>query len=340
MEGASNDITGHNLSNDWIWAKMILFVKTPVSRVPDAMLETDRTPIPCQCTPFGGCIRGMGRSRGRRRCLLRCLFPRPLRKTRLPIVSPQAIEKVPDSVSWFIVAVFSVPRSQQLGCQKCFHAFGSDLLMHSLHASIFSFVGEKNLRNQLDDATGLRDLLLRQLADPSRADDQGDFGQAALAEDLRVAEGQEVEDRDGVLLLAGDVGLTGLGRDEGPQLESQSVHVGSSKCFSANAMAECNSRMRRVERHRRRGPSCPTSPVASSNRLDHRSREFGGICMYLVQVDDGLPEVVLLLVEVPHTNLTEVTRVVLFRQSQPSSFLDLVCSSFARTLSMLVRWWC
>jgi len=32
---------------------------------------------------------------------------------------------------------------------------------------------------------------------------------------------------------------------------------------------------------------------------------------YLVQVDDGLPEVVLLLVEVPHTNLTEVTRVVL-----------------------------
>ena len=33
--------------------------------------------------------------------------------------------------------------------------------------------------------------------------------------------------------------------------------------------------------------------------------------MYLVEVDDGLPEVVLLLVEVPHTNLTEVTRVVL-----------------------------
>lgn len=34
--------------------------------------------------------------------------------------------------------------------------------------------------------------------------------------------------------------------------------------------------------------------------------------MYLVQVDDGLPEVVLLLVEVTHTNLTEVTGVVLF----------------------------
>jgi hypothetical protein len=33
--------------------------------------------------------------------------------------------------------------------------------------------------------------------------------------------------------------------------------------------------------------------------------------MYLVEVDDGLPEVVLLLVEVPHTNLTKVTRMVL-----------------------------
>jgi hypothetical protein len=32
---------------------------------------------------------------------------------------------------------------------------------------------------------------------------------------------------------------------------------------------------------------------------------------YLVEVDDGLPEVVLLLVEVPHTDLTEVTRMVL-----------------------------
>jgi hypothetical protein len=35
------------------------------------------------------------------------------------------------------------------------------------------------------------------------------------------------------------------------------------------------------------------------------------IFAYLVEVDDGLPELVLELVEVPHTNLTEVTRVVL-----------------------------
>lgn len=33
--------------------------------------------------------------------------------------------------------------------------------------------------------------------------------------------------------------------------------------------------------------------------------------MYLVQVQDGLPLVVALHVEVAHTNLTEVTRVVL-----------------------------
>jgi hypothetical protein len=61
--------------------------------------------------------------------------------------------------------------------------------------------------------------------------------------------------------------------------------------------------------------------------------------MYLVEVDDGLPEVVLLLVEVSHTNLTEVTGVVL-SQSQPFHPLFRISSSGRRTLSMLVRWWC
>lgn len=37
--------------------------------------------------------------------------------------------------------------------------------------------------------------------------------------------------------------------------------------------------------------------------------------MYLVEVDDGLPEVVLLLVEVSHTNLSEVTGMVLIAES-------------------------
>ena len=35
------------------------------------------------------------------------------------------------------------------------------------------------------------------------------------------------------------------------------------------------------------------------------------ICAYLVQVDDRLPEVVALLVEIPHSDLSKVTRMVL-----------------------------
>jgi len=105
-----------------------------------------------------------------------------------------------------------------------------------------------HLRHQLDNTTSLLDLLLSELADPSCADNQRDFGNSALAKQLGVAQGEKVENGDGVLLLTGDVGVTSLGGDEGPQL---------------------------------------------------------------VEVDDGLPEVVLLLVEVSHTNLTEVTGMVL-----------------------------
>lgn len=75
-----------------------------------------------------------------------------------------------------------------------------------------------NLCDELDDTTGLGDLLLGELADPASTDNQGDFGETALSEDLGVAKGKEVDDGDGVLLLAGDVGLTGLGGDERPQL--------------------------------------------------------------------------------------------------------------------------
>ena len=104
------------------------------------------------------------------------------------------------------------------------------------------------LRHKLNNAAGLLDLLLSQPADPSCAHDQRDLGDAALAEDLGVAEREEVEDGDGVLLGTGDVGLTGLERDERPEL---------------------------------------------------------------VEVHNGLPEVVLLLVEVSHTDLSEVTGMVL-----------------------------
>jgi hypothetical protein len=49
-----------------------------------------------------------------------------------------------------------------------------------------------------------------------------------------------------------------------------------------------------------------------------KSKFSRGVDMYLVQVDDGLPEVRLLLVEVSHTNLTKVTGMVLIAKSQPN----------------------
>lgn len=75
------------------------------------------------------------------------------------------------------------------------------------------------LCHKLNNTTGLGDLLLRQTAHPSRADDQRDFGETALAEDLGVAEGEEVEDGDGVLLLAGNIGIAGLDGNERPELK-------------------------------------------------------------------------------------------------------------------------
>jgi hypothetical protein len=52
----------------------------------------------------------------------------------------------------------------------------------------------------------------------------------------------------------------------------------------------------------------PQSHIASTHILS-RIRLFDGT--YLVEVDGGLPELLLGLVEVPHTDLTEVTGVVL-----------------------------
>lgn len=80
------------------------------------------------------------------------------------------------------------------------------------------------LCHQLDNTASVGDLLLRQLAHPSRAHNQRDLGDAALAKDLGVAEGKEVEDGDGVLLLAGQVGLAGLAGDEGPELKLSVFH--------------------------------------------------------------------------------------------------------------------
>lgn len=75
------------------------------------------------------------------------------------------------------------------------------------------------LRHQLDRAAGVLDLLLGLLADPPGADHHWDLGQAALAEQLGVAERQEVDLGDLVGAAAG-LGVLGLllGGDEGPQL--------------------------------------------------------------------------------------------------------------------------
>ena len=74
------------------------------------------------------------------------------------------------------------------------------------------------LCDELNNTTGLGDLLLSQAADPAGADDEGDSGEAALAENLGVTEGEEVDDGDGVLLLALEVGLTGLLGNQAPEL--------------------------------------------------------------------------------------------------------------------------
>jgi hypothetical protein len=76
----------------------------------------------------------------------------------------------------------------------------------------------QRLCDQLNNTTSLLDLLLGVPADVPGADDEGDLGKAALAEDLGVAQREEVDDGGGVGLLAAQVCLTLLGGDEGPQL--------------------------------------------------------------------------------------------------------------------------
>lgn len=74
------------------------------------------------------------------------------------------------------------------------------------------------LCDELDDTTGLLDLALGVLGEVAGTDDEGDLGDATLAEDLGVAEGEEVEDGGGLGGLVGQVLLALLGGDEGPEL--------------------------------------------------------------------------------------------------------------------------
>lgn len=74
------------------------------------------------------------------------------------------------------------------------------------------------LCNELDNTTGLLDLSLGVFGEVAGADDERDLGDAALAENLAVAEWEEVEDWRGVLGAAGEVLLALLLGNEGPEL--------------------------------------------------------------------------------------------------------------------------
>lgn len=84
-------------------------------------------------------------------------------------------------------------------------------------------VREGHSCNELHHTAGFLDLALGIFAEVSCADDEGDLGDAALAEHFAVAEREEVEDGGGVGLAAGEVLFAVLKRDEGPELEEQTM---------------------------------------------------------------------------------------------------------------------
>lgn len=98
----------------------------------------------------------------------------------------------------------------------CIRPHRRQTLIHSVFSG--NTIEFQRLCDQLNNTTSLLDLPLGVLADVPGADDDGELGKAALAEDLGVAQREEVDDGGGVGLLAAQVGLTLLGGDEGPQL--------------------------------------------------------------------------------------------------------------------------
>lgn len=82
-----------------------------------------------------------------------------------------------------------------------------------------SGLSSKHLCDELAGTAGLGDLLLGVLGEVAGADDDWDtLWETALAEDLAVAVGEEVDDWGGVGGLVGEVLLALLGWDEGPEL--------------------------------------------------------------------------------------------------------------------------
>lgn len=77
-----------------------------------------------------------------------------------------------------------------------------------------------HLCDELDNTTGLLDLLLSVLAEVTGANDDRDLWESTLSEDLAVAEWEKVEDRGGLRLGAcSEVLLALLSWDERPELD-------------------------------------------------------------------------------------------------------------------------
>jgi hypothetical protein len=72
------------------------------------------------------------------------------------------------------------------------------------------------LTDQLNDATSFFDLALSLCGEVPCADNERDFWDATLAQNLRVTEREEVEDWGGVGFLIGEIFLALLDGNEGP----------------------------------------------------------------------------------------------------------------------------
>lgn len=112
-----------------------------------------------------------------------------------------------------------VPCSEMFATICCLPATSQiDMRFPPISLFIMNSFWIAHLCDELDDATGLLDLALSLLREEAGTDDDWDLGDAALAEDLGVAQRKEVEDGSSVGLLARDVGLAGLLGDQGPEL--------------------------------------------------------------------------------------------------------------------------
>lgn len=173
---------------------------------------------------------------------------------------------------------------------------------------------ERRLRDDLDDTTGLFDLLLGTSRHEAGLDDERDLWETALAEDLAVTSLEGVDDGDelgrgGLVLLLWDERLWGT--------KSQVTQKRSSDGWLSRVQGQALHGARQSD-----APHAPTTHVQ------------------LVEVDDGPPVEVVVLVEVPHADFTEVTQVVLV---EVCSVVCGLSAELARRGECVIRkgwsWW-